>query len=132
MALFETIGNTNILNWQKKNTEEEKNMEYQKEDFNLEQLQVAKQNGSIMQGFVSKCDDNYNLQVYLGKNLVGIIPRNEMDAMHQDDFGMTRSSICKNKVNQFVQFKVKEIYDENRLLLSRKEVRKRGFKLGKK
>ena len=50
MALFETIGNTNILNWQKKNTEEEKNMEYQKfipegwnttkEDFNLEQLQV--------------------------------------------------------------------------------------------
>lgn len=103
-----------------------------KEDFNLEQLQVAKQNGSIMQGFVSKCDDNYNLQVYLGKNLVGIIPRNEMDAMHQDDFGMTRSSICKNKVNQFVQFKVKEIYDENRLLLSRKEVRKRGFKLGKK
>ena len=92
-----------------------------KENFNLEQLYEAKQNGTVIQGFVNKCDENYNLQIHLDRDIIGIIPRNEMDAMNQDDFGMTKQSICKNKVNQFVQFKVKEIYDENRLLLSRKE-----------
>jgi len=93
----------------------------EKENFNLEQLYEAKQNGTVIQGFVNKCDENYNLQIHLDRDIIGIIPRNEMDAMNQDDFGMTKQSICKNKVNQFVQFKVKEIYDENRLLLSRKE-----------
>ncbi len=93
----------------------------EKENFNLEQLYEAKQNGTVMQGFVNRCDENCNLQISLDRDIIGIIPRNEMDAIHQDDFGMTKQSICKNKVNQFVQFKVKEIYDENRLLLSRKE-----------
>lgn len=102
------------------------------ENFNLEQLENAKLQGTIMQGFVSKCDENCNLQVRLGADLIGIIPRNEMDAINSDDFGMTRPSICKNKVNQFVQFKVKEIYDENKLILSRKEARKRSFRLDKK
>lgn len=102
------------------------------ENFNLEQLQTAKQQGTVIQGFVNKCDENCNLQVHLGKDIIGIIPRNEMDAINNDDFGMAKLSICKNKVNQFVQFKVKEIYDENRLLLSRKEARKRCIKLGKK
>lgn len=93
-----------------------------KENFNLEQLQDAKHNGNIMQGYVDQCDENYNLQIHLGKDIIGIIPRNEIDPINHDDFGMTRPSICKNKVNHFVQFKIKEIYDENRLLLSRKEV----------
>lgn len=103
-----------------------------KEDFTLAELQNAKQQGTIIEGFVNKCDENYNLQICLGKNIIGIIPRNEMDAVNIDSFGMTKPNICKNKVKQFVQFKIKEIYDENRLLLSRKEVRKRGIKMGKK
>lgn len=96
----------------------------QKEDFNLAQLENAKEQGTVIQGFVEKCDENYNLQIQLGKDIIGIIPRNEMDAINNDEFGMTRQSICKNKVGQFVQFKVKEVYDENRLLLSRKEAGK--------
>lgn len=102
-----------------------------KEDFNLEQLQMVKQKEKVIQGLVEKCDENYNLQVHLGKNIVGIIPRNEMDAISHDEFGVTQLNICKNKVNQFVQFKVKEIYDENRLLLSRKEARTRSTKMDK-
>ena len=98
-----------------------------KENFELQDLQNAKLQGTVMQGFVNKCDENYNLQVHLGKDIIGIIPRNEMDAVNVDDFGMTNPSICKNKVNQFVQFKVKEIYDENRLLLSRKEAGKEAL-----
>jgi len=97
------------------------------ESFNLEELKNAKLKGTVIQGFVNKCDENYNLQVHLGKDIIGIIPRNEMDAINNDNFGMTSASICKNKVNQFVQFKVKEIYDENRLLLSRKEAGKEAL-----
>lgn len=101
-----------------------------KEEFTLSELKNAKMNGTILQGFVNDCDENCNLQIALGKNIIGVIPRNEMDAINSDEFGMTKQSICKNKVKQFVQFKVKEIYDENRLILSRKEARKRCFKLG--
>lgn len=92
------------------------------ENFTIDQLKNAYENGTIMQGYVNNCDENYNLQISLGKDIIGIIPRNEMDAITSDEFGITKSSICKNKVNQFVQFKVKEIYDENKLLLSRKDV----------
>lgn len=95
-----------------------------KENFTLEQLYTAMQEGEILQGFVDSCDENYNLQIFLNKDIIGIIPRNEMDAVNCDEFGMTKVSICKNKVNQFVQFKVKEILDENRILLSRKMAEK--------
>lgn len=89
--------------------------------FSLDELKNAKENGTIIQGFVSNCDKDYNLHINLGQNINGIIPRNEMDAISFDEAGMTKQSICKNKVNQFVQFKVKEIYDDNNLLLSRKD-----------
>ena len=49
-------------------------------NFNLQELQNAYENESIIQGFVNKCDENYNLQVHLGRDIIGIIPRNEMDA----------------------------------------------------
>lgn len=89
--------------------------------FDLSQLKYAKENGTIVQGFVNACDENFNLHVNLGENIFGIIPRNEIDALSNDEFGMPKQSICKNKVNQFVQFKIKEIYDDNYLLLSRKD-----------
>ena len=91
------------------------------ENFDLEQLRNAKKNGTIIQGFVKNCDEDCNLHINLGENIVGVIPRNEMDAISNDEFGKTRHSICRNKVNQFVQFKVKKIYDDNNLLLSRKD-----------
>lgn len=92
-----------------------------KEDFDLRQLQNAKEQGTILQGLVKKCDENCNLQIHLGENLIGIISQTEIDSFNQDDFGRTKPSICKNKVGQFVQFKVKEICNENRVILSRKE-----------
>lgn len=96
----------------------------EQQSFDLEQLKCAKENGTIIQGFVNDCDDDFNLHINLGESIVGIIPRNEIDALSVDEFGMPKQSICKNKVNQFVQFKIKEIYDENNLLLSRKDAEK--------
>ena len=91
-----------------------------KEEYEIEILRQAYNNGTIMQGFVYECDNNYNLHVKLGKNIVGIIPQNEVDFIDSDEYGFTRPSICKNKLNSYVQFKIKEIYDENRVILSRK------------
>lgn len=92
-----------------------------KEDFDLRQLQNAKEQGTILQGLVKKCDENCALQIRLGENLSGIIPQTEVDSMNHDELGRTKPSICKNKVGQFVQFKVKEICDGTGVILSRKE-----------
>ena len=57
-----------------------------------------------------------------GENLTGIIPRNEVDYLTCDEYGFTKPSICLNKLNTYVQFKVKEVYPENnQIILSRKK-----------
>lgn len=98
-----------------------------KEVLNLDELKDAQIQGKIMQGQVEQCDANYSLHIKLGNDIIGVIPRNELDAINCDDFGMTRQSICQNKVNQFVQFKVKEIYSDKNVLLSRKDVGKEAL-----
>lgn len=102
------------------------------QNLNLQQLQTAMQNGTVLQGTVQKCDENCNLQICFGENLIGTIPKNEVDAVTIDNLGITKPSICKNKVGKLVQFKVKEIDGENKVILSRKEVRKRSFELDRK
>lgn len=97
------------------------------EDFSpitKEVLNNAIQTGEILQGIVKKCDSNYNLYVNLGKNLKGMIPRQEVEAINVDETGYAKPKVCKNKVNKFVQFKVKAIDDNNNVILSRKEVEK--------
>ena len=112
-------------------------MEYQKfipegwEETNEEMsrafIQDAFNSGKTLQGLVCNCDSNYNLHLNLGNGIKGIIPRNEFESINVDDFGFCNPNICKNKVNQFVQFKVKEIYDDNNVLLSRKNVQKEAL-----
>lgn len=105
-------------------------MEYQKfipegwnpkEEYTLEQLEDAKQYGKIIEGKVSSCDEDYNLHVNLGNNLVGIVPKNEFEI--EDNI---KPSIYKNKENSYIQFKVLDI-SENNILLSRKEAKKEAF-----
>lgn len=93
-----------------------------KEEFNIDGLKTALENKDVIQGFVTSCDNNYNLHVDLGNNIKGVIPRNEVDAINSDEYGFCKPNLCVNKVNSFVQFKVKEIYDNNNVILSRKEV----------
>lgn len=93
-----------------------------KSEFSLTSIKEAISQGSVVQGLVYKCDDNYNIHVKLNDNMDGIIPRNEIDYLGVDDDGNTKIGICKNKINNFVQFKMKKICDDNQVLLSRKEV----------
>ena len=90
-------------------------------DTGLLNIEDAISNNSILQGKVEHCDSGYNLHVNLGGNVKGIIPRNELEAINVDEFGYCNPSICKNKVNSFVQFRIKE-YSGDSAILSRKSV----------
>lgn len=94
-----------------------------KEDFN-----IAYQNDTVLNGYVIKCDANYNLYIKSDDDVVGIIPRNEVEAINIDEKGMPRPNICMSKVNKFVQFKVKSVEEQNHFILSRKEVCKEALK----
>ena len=104
-------------------------MEYQKfipegweetkgENIDIQSALASKQ---VLQGFVESCDSKYNLHVNFGGNK-GIIPRNELEGINIDEFGFCNPSICRNKVNQYVQFRIKEVYDNDKIILSRKNV----------
>lgn len=96
-------------------------------NYGIDSIKEAFNNDKIMQGFVYDCDSNLNLHVKLGDGITGIIPRNEVDFVDSDEYGFARPSICKNKINSYVQFKVKEIYNENKILLSRKKANEDAF-----
>lgn len=89
---------------------------------NTYELQQAYKTGSVINGLVTKCDANYNLYVDLGKNIRGIIPREEVEAINVDETGFPKLNVCARKVNKVVQFKVKDIKNEDIVILSRKIV----------
>lgn len=89
--------------------------------YNMEQITDAWQNGKVIQAKVLKCDSNYNLHVNLGNDIQAIIPREEIEAVNIDNVGLPRPNICINKVNKYVQFKVKNIIND-KVILSRKSV----------
>lgn len=91
-------------------------------------LNKAMQTGSIMQGVVKKCDSNYNLHIDFGNNITGIIPREEVEAINVDETGFPKPNICMSKVNQYVQFKVKDIDEKDKYILSRREVGKEALR----
>jgi len=107
-------------------------MEYQKfipegwenknENYSLNSLKLAKEKGSVIQGKVYKCDEKYNMYIKLNNDINGIIPRDEIDYLCTDNDGNAKIGLCKNKVNNYVQFKVKDFSDNTNIILSRKEV----------
>lgn len=96
-------------------------------EFNMEDITDAWENGRIMQGRVNKCDSSYNLHINLGNDIEGIIPREEVEAVYVNDVGFPKTNICENKVDKFVQFKVKDVKNQ-KVVLSRKSVGKEVIK----
>ena len=94
--------------------------------FSIQGLNNAKETGEIMEGLVTKCDSNYNLYVDLGNNLTGVIPREEVEMLNLAEDGKSKPSLCMNKVNRVVQFKVKDIEDQM-VVLSRRDVEKESI-----
>ncbi len=85
-----------------------------------------KESNEILQGLVSNCDDNYNLYIKFEDGLVGKIPRSEIEAIKTENDGLPKTNLCSGKVHKFVQFKIKDI-ENDELILSRKEVQKEAI-----
>lgn len=113
-------------------------MEYQKfipEGWNVNLEPISKETldksfleGNIIQGRVEKCDARYNLYVTLAQDTIGIIPREEVEAINVQETGLPKPNICLSKVNQYVQFKIiDKDTANNRFILSRKQVGKEAL-----
>ncbi len=99
----------------------------------ISQIDISKiknyiQNDEIMQGLVKKCDKDYNLYINLQNRLTGIMPREEIEAINLQQNNLPRENICTGKVHKFVQFKIKEIKDDNTIIISRKNVQEEALK----
>ena len=91
-----------------------------------ENIDYYRENGTILQGLVRKCDDKYNLHVEFENGLTGIIPRQEVEGVNLEENGLPKTNLCTGKVHKFVQFKIKDV-EENTAILSRKEVQQEAL-----
>ena len=94
---------------------------------NFADLNRCMENNEIMQGLVKRCDKNYNLYVNLENGLTGIMPREEIEAINLQENNLPKENICIGKVHKFVQFKIKEIKDDNTVIISRKDVQEEAL-----
>lgn len=85
-----------------------------------------------LQGIVKECDQNYNLHINIGDGLTGIIPREEIEGINIEESGLPKINLCTGKVHKFVQFKIKEVNQNNIAILSRKEVQEEALNWVKK
>lgn len=97
-----------------------------KEELSLKEIENAKHTGKIIQGVAYKCDSEFNIHVKLGDKIEGIIPKNEVE-FNFNESNILKNGIYKNKVNKFVQFKIKEICNDSTVILSRKNVSEEAF-----
>lgn len=96
---------------------------------NIEEQNIENyiKNNTICQGIVQNCDDQYNLHVELGNNLVGIMPREEVEGINIESNGLPKQNLCTGKVHRYVQFKIKGLNEDNIPILSRKSVQEEAI-----
>lgn len=95
----------------------------------IERININKyiEEGQVLQALVKECDSDYNLHIKFDNDLNGIIPRHEVEGINLEEDGLPKVNLCTGKVHKFVQFKVKEIANNNILILSRKDVQKEAL-----
>lgn len=76
--------------------------------YTLQRLQDIKQKQEVVEMYVDKIDDSYNLIGVIGKNLKAIMPREEFSSIVGPD-GLVDEKHIVNKVNKKMQGCIKEI-----------------------
>ncbi len=84
------------------------------------------------QGIVEKCDNNYNLHINIGNNIIGIMPREEVEGININKMALPKQNLCTGKVHKFVQFKIKGLNEQHTPILSRKKCTRRSNGSSKK
>lgn len=90
-----------------------------------EEIEKCANTEKICQGIVEKCDNNYNLHINIGNNIIGIMPREEVEGINIEQNGLPKQNLCTGKVHKFVQFKIKGLNEQHTPILSRKKVYKK-------
>ena len=94
------------------------------EKLSLQKIQEYKDENKTVQGIVQSCDEQYNLHIQLGDKIEGIIPRSEVEDIEE---GVPDERLCTGKVHKYVQFKIENIENDNKVLLSRKSVQQEAL-----
>lgn len=100
---------------------------HQLSNINEENIKEYINNDTIYQGVVENCDDEYNLHVNIGNNLIGIMPREEVEGINIENNGLPKRNLCTGKVHKYVQFKIKGLNENNTPILSRKSVQEEAI-----
>ena len=95
------------------------------EKLDIQKIQEYQQENKTVQGIVQSCDEKYDLHIQLGNDIEGIIPRCEVEDIKE---GIPDERLCTGKVHKYVQFKIENIENDNRVLLSRKSVQQEALK----
>ena len=94
------------------------------EILSLQKIQKYKEENKIVQGIVKSCDEKYNLHIQLENEIEGIIPRCEVEDIGE---GLPDERLCTGKVHKYVQFRIENIENDNKVVLSRKSVQKEAL-----
>ena len=97
-----------------------------------EEIEKCANTEKICQGIVEKCDNNYNLHINIGNNIIGIMPREEVEGNNIEQNGLPKQNLCTGKVHKFVQFKIKGLNEQHTPILSRKSVQEEAMEAVKK
>lgn len=94
--------------------------------YTLAKLQDAMKNKQAFESYIQDVDGEYNLQCVFAGNNKGIVPREEVSCVVEDN-GLVNSELCLKKKGKIMQVCIKEIIlDENgnptQIILSRKEL----------
>ncbi len=94
------------------------------ENLSILKIEEYKNENKTMQGIVQSCDEKYNLHINLGNKIEGIIPRSEVEDTKE---GLPNEKLCTGKVHKYVQFKIKDIENDGKIILSRKSVQQEAL-----
>ena len=85
---------------------------------NSDSIKMAIKSEKILEGIAIRCDENHNLIVAVGNNLIGIIPRTEGAIGIAE--GLTKDIALISKVGKPVCFVISSFDENSKLILSRK------------
>ena len=94
---------------------------------NQNNIQYYINSNETLQGYVNKCDENFNLHIDFGNGIKGIVPRQEVEGINIEETGLPKVNLCTGKVHKLIQFKITDINENNELQLSRKQVQKEAI-----
>ena len=96
-----------------------------KKQYTLSELQEAMKTKQAFEAYVEDVDGEYNLHCIFANDIKGIIPREEVSTVVEDD-GKVDANLCVKKKGKIMQVCIKEIIAEEevikRVILSRREL----------